>query len=92
MTIYLVISGPDELGRHTFWGFWAGYVGRARDEWGVQGQIFRSDLTVHLAQAKADGRKVKVLNLAMMGGMTEDEASELCEKTIRAMYPTPASA
>lgn len=92
MIIYLVIGGPDDFGRHTFWGLWAGYVGPTREEWGVRGQIFRANLKEHAGRSKADGRTVKVLNVAMMGGLTEDEAYEVCKRTIMAKYPTPASA
>jgi hypothetical protein len=85
LTVYLVTDGPDFKGRHTFWGFWWGLVGRKLDQFGVRGQIFRTNVADHVRIAPLDGRRetVKVLDLREMEGVSQAEATRRCQSMVR---------
>ena len=83
LIVFLAVKGPDEEGKHTFWGFWA----RESAPGGVHGQIFVSNLNDHAANAvnALDGgkRTVKVFKVEdFVGG--EDAAMRQCENMVRA--------
>ena len=85
LTVYLVMEGPDFRGRHLFWGFWWGLVGRKGDQHGVRGQIFRTNLQDHLRIVPLDGRsrKTEVLDLRDLGGISEQEAVRRCTDMVK---------